>query len=117
MVALGGSRRRRLVVMVTRRRRRERRWEIGRLEVRGGDGVVVRGGRHTAGVGRTSASARVGAVMVVVVRRGAERRRAARTSRHGTDRGDGTVTSQPVLQQKFNIRSIHCPKHFVQLIQ
>ena len=98
MVALGGGRGRSLVVMVTRRRRRERRWEVRRLEIRGGDGVMVRCGRHAAGVGRASAGARVGSVMVVMVRRGAERRRTSSTSRHGTDRGDGTVTRQPVLR-------------------
>jgi len=78
----------------------EWRWEIGRLEVRGGHRVVVRGGSHSSGVCRSTASAGVGPVMVVVMRGGAEGRRTTRASRHGTDRGDGSVTRQPVLQQK-----------------
>ena len=77
----------------------EWRWKIRRLEVRGRHRVVMRGGSHPAGISCTSASASVGAVMVVMVGGGAERRRTTRASRHGTDRGDGSVTRQPVLQQ------------------
>jgi hypothetical protein len=87
------------MMVVTRGRGWEWRREIGRLEVRGGHGVVMRGGSHPTGVSRTSASTGVGPVMVMVVRGGTEGRRATSTSRHGTNRGDGSVTRQPVLQQ------------------
>lgn len=76
----------------------EWRWEIWRLEVRGRHGVMMRGWSHPTGVTRTSAGASVGSVMVVVVRGGTEGGRTTRTSRDGTDRGDGSVTRQTVLQ-------------------
>lgn len=86
-------------MVVTRRWGWEWRWEIWRLEVGGGHRVVVRRRGHPSGVASTATGASVGTVMVMVVRGGAEGRRATRTSRHGTNRGDGSVTRQPVLQQ------------------
>jgi hypothetical protein len=61
---------------------------------------MVRCGSHPSGVASSTTGAGVGAVVVMVMGGGAERGRATRSSRHGTNGSDGSVTRQPVLQQE-----------------